>query len=321
MKVAASVRRVYYSRVEVYERLKEDVDTYFKVKKKTRWHYESRVKNLDSFCLKVETGRYPKASELEDFFGACLVVENSSEIEAAIELITEKYEVSYRRPKDNSYTHKAPSEFVFDDIRLYVKLKDDPSRRPKGIEGFVFEIQIKTFLQHAWAIATHDLIYKGDNLSWASSRIAYQVKAMLEHAELSIMESNKLSESGLVKKSNNEFNTQNEICSFLRSKWDSEFLPNDIIRLSGNIGEIVKMLRMNWGQAEELCEKSEYVGNSPVKNLSPYSAIVLSILSEHPKAVQSLKKRKKRLFLPKEVLSDLPKQFGDQLRSVSFDAQ
>ena len=52
----------------------------------------------------------------------------------------------------------------------------------------IFEVQIKTILQHAWSIATHDLIYKTDTVSWPKERIAFQVKAMLEHAEIAIAE-------------------------------------------------------------------------------------------------------------------------------------
>lgn len=320
MKVVGSIRNIYNSRRPVYEALKGEADDFFWAKKRERWHYESRVKDLDSFCLKLETGRFEKPSKLEDFFGASLVVENSRELESAIRLVEEKFEVKYRRPKSDIFTHKEPSQFVFDDIRLYVALPKNPNRRPKGIEDLVFEIQIKTFLQHAWTIATHDLIYKGSAQSWASSRIAFQVKAMLEHAELSIMESEKLRDSVLLKKDNKNFSFQNKISNYIREKWDSAALPSDIIRLAGNVSETIRLMELSWGYVKNVCEKSDYVGQAPLRNLSPYTAIILSVLVADLTLCSVIKEKGKKLFIPEEALELLPIEAVDRVRDISFGA-
>lgn len=319
MKVAQSIRQIFNSRVEIYNQLKEEVDNYFKDSKQPRWHYESRVKALDSFCLKLETSRFNDAANLEDFFGACLVVCNSSELETAISLVEDKFTIKYRRPKEPFRTHKSPSEFVFDDIRLYLEIPKDDLRRPKGIENIVFELQLKTFLQHAWSIATHDLVYKGDNVSWGTSRIAFQVKAMLEHAELSIMESEKLSESPLLNKTNKDFDTDNEVYEFLKAKWPQASLPSDLIRLSNNIVSALKLMSVSWSDAKDICEKSEYVGSSPRQNLSPYASIVIAILANKKKAAfKPLKRKNKRLFIPEEALQECPKNLINEIKEVSF---
>jgi len=216
MKVVNSIRKIYDQRVSVYKSLKTEVDTFFISNKKDRWHYESRVKELASFALKAETSRVEKISELEDFFGSCLVVENSSSIKDALVIITSRFEIVYQRPENQEETHKDPSSFVFDDLRLYIRIPQNPNRRPKGIENIIFELQLKTFLQHAWTIATHNLIYKGRESNWASSRIAYQVKAMLEHAEMSIAESDALSKSSLVNKTSKK-NNKVKIDNFISS--------------------------------------------------------------------------------------------------------
>src|SRR6185295_542993 len=88
--------------------------------------------------------------------------------------------------KNKQLELKGTHEFSFDDLRLYTKWKPDVTLPTPTFAGVVFELQIKTFLQHAWSIATHDLIYKTDSISWPKERVAFEIKAMLEHAENAI---------------------------------------------------------------------------------------------------------------------------------------
>ena len=196
MKVQGSVRELYSSHKEQYDLLKARVDKKIVALKRARWHYESRIKPEESFALKIETGRCKNPRMLEDFLACTIVVENQKEIETAIKLVNEcNFKIKYRRPTSEQVTFKRSNSFPFDDLRLYVEWQDDPTERPLGLSGLLFEIQIKTYLQHAWAIATHDLVYKTDSVSWPKERIAYQVKAMLEHAEVSITKAEELAHS------------------------------------------------------------------------------------------------------------------------------
>src|SRR5689334_20945235 len=113
MKVPLSIRQVYEDRVDLINRLKKAVDRRIEALKHPRWHYESRVKEQQSFALKVETGRFDP-SNLEDFFACTLVVANTLEIEAAEQLILSQFKEHYRRPKQASWTHKSPDSFPFD---------------------------------------------------------------------------------------------------------------------------------------------------------------------------------------------------------------
>ena len=153
MKVPASVRRIYEDQLPLYSRLKKMVDGRVAGLKQPRWHYESRVKELDSFALKLESGRCDPPTELEDFFACTLVVANATEIASAEEKVVSTFQVRVRRPASDEQTHKSSECFPFDDLRLYVTVPDRPSAPPTDLSGRLFEIQIKTFLQHAWSIA------------------------------------------------------------------------------------------------------------------------------------------------------------------------
>ena len=72
MKISASIRNIHEDQ--------KAVDGRMAGLKKIRWHYESRVKELTSFALKIETGRVQTPAALEDFFACTLVVANATEI-------------------------------------------------------------------------------------------------------------------------------------------------------------------------------------------------------------------------------------------------
>ena len=93
-----------------------------------------------------------------------------------------------------------------------------PESETNKLSNITFEIQIKTFLQHAWDIAIHDIIYKGDDINWRMQRIAYQIKAMLEHAEVSIHEIERIKESEILPKENKHIQNLNKIKEFLKKK-------------------------------------------------------------------------------------------------------
>ena len=122
-------------------------------------------------------GRFEEPAALEDFFACTVVVANTSELNQAEEMIRKNFKLRERRPKGKKTTHKTPAAFPFDDLRLYVTVRDDPPMPPTDLSGIAFEVQIKTFLQHAWAIATHDLVFKSDEVDWGKQRIAYQCQS------------------------------------------------------------------------------------------------------------------------------------------------
>ena len=304
MKIAKSLRDMYASQKEAYGRLKEEVDGFMEAQRESSWHYVSRIKDLESFALKVETGRI-KPYEVEDFFACTLVVENLGSMARAEKLVRKRFKFHERRPKTDTLTSKSSDSFRFDDTRLYVKWKDSLVTRPTGLDGLLFEVQIKTFLAHAWSVATHDLIYKTDEKSWPKERIAFQVKAMLEHAEVSIAEAQKLAVSASLNKTDDLSKRISQIIKMLNELWPAVALPKDKKRLAENINNLVLSLGISLNRLQEIIVKETELGKgTKTLNLSPYCTIVQSLVNQEPDKVIKYvtgPKREFKVYMPCEL--------------------
>lgn len=279
MKIPLSVRDLYQVLLPHYLTLKQQVDARFQHSKEGRWHYESRIKSEESFALKLETGRVANPSAPEDFFACCIVVENQARVSDAESLICKLFSLIERKPPDKAVTPLPPHSFDFDDLRMYVKWIDDPQLPASGIEGIMFEIQVKTFLQHAWGIATHDFIYKTDSVEWASSRIAYQVKAMLENAELSIAEATRLTGSEILNRTDKNHTNLKATIENVGRRWPPELLPKDLRRLAQTIDQLCRTLSIRHSELWEAIDNATSQGmGARSLSLSPYSSILATLL-------------------------------------------
>src|SRR6185436_6756111 len=285
--------------------LKEVVDSRMQGLRKPRWHYESRVKELASFALKIESGRFLNPHALEDFVACTMVVSNAAETDEAERLIRDNFFVNERRPRRQDQTHKASNSFPFDDLRLYVSIADSPAEPPTDLIGVVFEVQIKTFLQHAWTIATHDLLYKTDDPNWSKERLAYQIKAMLEHAEMAIQEAETLAKSSALAKQDWRTGAIKEGIALIKSQWGPDELPKNVRGLATNISLLLEALHLKIGRLEQILNegRAARAGVHP-SNLSPYATVVQYLfVSERKKMISLLRddKSRTRILIPEEI--------------------
>lgn len=284
MKIVQSIQELYNTNLPYFKIVKIKVDEIVKSNKNDRWHYESRIKQVESFAMKVEMGRFNKNEMFEDLFASTIVVKNLSEITLAENFISKQFNVRLKRPQSSNFTHKDSSSFPFDDLRLYVSLKDfDTGELAPNLYEIVFEIQIKTFLQHAWSIATHDLIYKSDKINWAKERIAYQVKATLEHAEVTISGVEELSKISELKKENKEVKKVNQLISMILNHWKPEDLPSDRRRLAQNIIGFIEAIGLSLPDLNEILVLEKLQGRGALtRNLSPFLIVVQSVFNVKP---------------------------------------
>jgi ppGpp synthetase/RelA/SpoT-type nucleotidyltranferase len=307
MKIPASIRKIYDEQRETNTRLQQRVDEILRaVVVQRKWHYESRIKGDQSVALKIESGRISDPSNIEDFFACTIAVHNLSKVDEAEALIRKLFNVVARRPSTANRTRKPFDSFRFDDLRLYVTWKDDPALPPSGLESIKFEIQIKTFLQHAWGIATHDLVYKTDNVSWSLQRIAFQIKAMLEHAEISNLEANRLAATTALAKLHDGTEELKSIIDFLKTVWEPELLPSDLSRLAENTRNVMRLAGINLTTLKDLldAERLRLKGTLPV-NISPYAVLVQAVVwrasDEMKNALTNRNKERLKLVVTPEM--------------------
>ena len=317
MKIPASMRALFEELSPRYSALMGQVDELVQSHKERRWHYESRLKTEQSFALKLETGRELNPNQPEDFFACIIVVENQTRVKDAEEFARRLFSVVTRRPERSDYTPLPAHSFDFDDLRLYVSWQDDHAQKPTGLNGLKFEFQIKTFLQHAWSVATHDLVYKTDDVNWATSRIAYQVKASLENAELSIAEARRLTEAAMLNKTDRASVELQAIIGEIRRRWTQDQLPKDLRRLALNIGDVARLLKVSLDELWKCVDQATVTGaGTKTLNLSPHGAILSALLQQRgPDVFQPLANAKRgQVFVPLEIeLPSLPRAVSERI--------
>ena len=278
MKINKPLRDIHNQCYPQYKLLSEEVTNLLRPLADDRgWLYLSRLKQLESFALKIETGRVPDPDKLDDFFACTLVVPTTVDIKQAEKLIRAHFQFKSKRPPTSDKTRKFSSDFRFDDLRIYVTRRPPASGRHPHLDDLVFEVQVKTFLQHAWSVATHDLIYKTDTVSWPLERIAFQVKAMLEHAEVAIAEANNLANAPAVAKRNDRTIAIRTLIDQIQQIWSADQLPADTKRLAESIYNVLWAASIDVGQYQDVIKREKTRVGTLSKNLSPYAFTVQAV--------------------------------------------
>jgi ppGpp synthetase/RelA/SpoT-type nucleotidyltranferase len=122
----------------------------------------SRVKEIDSFQKKIAHKPYSDPlKETRDLLGVRVVCLYPSLLSEIDEVIQETFEVI--RYEDKSKVEK-PDLWRYSSVHYDCELPGDNSERryEDGLQNLVFEIQVRTILQDAWATVEHRLGYKSE---------------------------------------------------------------------------------------------------------------------------------------------------------------
>ncbi len=123
---------------------------------------EHRVKAEKSLAGKLERsgGYYNTFEELTDILGCRIVCFLADEIDTIGKKVEESFVIDWENSSDKRALIK---EDAFGYLSLhYICSLPFGQQWPDEICGKKFEIQIRTILQHAWAVIEHDIGYKSD---------------------------------------------------------------------------------------------------------------------------------------------------------------
>jgi hypothetical protein len=145
--------------------------------------FSSRIKGSESLAEKLEGGRFGAWSAVDDLFACTVVVPTQAREVEVIEFLQASFEQVALRERNR--TQKPPEVFRFDGTRFIGRLRELPGlNRPAEAYRINFEVQIPTAFEYAWQTVTHELVYKGGGVSWARSRLAAQLRALVEQVDL-----------------------------------------------------------------------------------------------------------------------------------------
>ncbi|MGV3582625.1 MAG: hypothetical protein ACO1N8_09980 [Methylophilus sp.] len=278
MKISGSIEERFRSQEDHARAIKAKFSDAINHWSKARgWLFEDRIKQVESYAQKVEQSRI---KVVDDVYAATIIVANKKEIINCCQQLEDPnntigIRVFRRQPKSFHETSNDPDRFNFDSVRMYFKPPIPLVGKPDYVDE-IFEIQIKTLLEQAWDKATHASFYKStDDLSWAKSRLISQTKALLESAELALIETDTLSASTILQKSNPKITKLNTFSSFFRNNWPAAALPKNIKRLSENTISFLDYIEKDILWLESLIQEENAQNRGINKvNLSPYWIVV-----------------------------------------------
>lgn len=128
---------------------------------------QARAKAISSFAEKCarKYEQYPNPVEqFTDLCGARIIVQTLEQVEAAKQFIRANFKIC---EEDEKGLLLADDRFGYRDMHFIVQLRADrcaqlgiSKKERKAIGAFKAEVQVRTWLQHAWADTLHDRIYK-----------------------------------------------------------------------------------------------------------------------------------------------------------------
>lgn len=186
---AAEISKWYRETAPKYDQLGSLVEatlsSLIKAKKVDHLSISKRTKAVDSLLEKFSRKHYSDLSSVTDMAGIRIITYIEDDIAAISELINDAFNVHPDKSGDKlkDLNH---DQFGYRSVHFVCDLGRTRERLPECIplKGLLFEIQIRTVLQHAWAEIEHDRSYKfSATLPSAIRRRLSALAGMLELAD------------------------------------------------------------------------------------------------------------------------------------------
>lgn len=164
-----SARRIikqYHENQQIYRSLKHDIEDIFEsVIVTNRFRISSmsiRIKSEDALKKKITyKNKYREINEITDVVACRIITLFEDDVDRIYESIKDNFDIiEYNDKRKKNYDDRI--DFGYNSLHLLIKFNDE---RCQFIEyapykDIVFELQIRTTLQHSWAEIEHGLGYK-----------------------------------------------------------------------------------------------------------------------------------------------------------------
>lgn len=128
----------------------------------TYYSISSRAKDVESFVKKSQKDKYndPK-KQIQDLAGIRVITYVRSEVTKACDIIRPLFKIDEKNSVDKS-SELGKDKVGYRSVHYVATLTDDRLVLPdyRMFKDLVFEIQVRTLLEHAWADISHDRSYK-----------------------------------------------------------------------------------------------------------------------------------------------------------------
>ncbi|MCL5282848.1 MAG: RyR domain-containing protein [Planctomycetes bacterium] len=150
---------------------------------------QARAKSIPSFAEKCarKFDKYPDAvNQFTDLCGARLIVQTLEQVEAAKAFIRANFVIVEEEDKASLLS---TDKFGYRDLHFIIQFREDrhfdlTAEELKAIDNRKAELQVRTWVQHAWADTLHDRIYKTPlRLSAEIKRTGNLLAAVMEEGD------------------------------------------------------------------------------------------------------------------------------------------
>ena len=124
----------------------------------------NRIKNKDSLLEKCKKKGYKELSNFTDIVGIRIITFVLEDVEKIRQMIKKEFDVDNANSEDK-FTKLKVDQTGYLSVHYILRLGKPRCNQSEWAEynGYVFELQIRTLLQHAWASMSHDNMYKFNN--------------------------------------------------------------------------------------------------------------------------------------------------------------
>jgi len=163
---AKKIIKQYHDNQTIYRSLKDDIeDIFIRIIEKNHFRISNmaiRIKSEDALVKKITyKNKYQDINEITDVVACRIITLFENDVDRIFECVKDNFEViEYNDKRKKNYEDRI--DFGYNSLHLLIKFTDERCQLIEyaNYKDMIFELQIRTTLQHSWAEIEHGLGYK-----------------------------------------------------------------------------------------------------------------------------------------------------------------